>query len=139
MRSMILHGSIKTTKAKAIAMRSEIESLITKAKKGTPALERDILSHLPDKAVVAKLMEMAKTQFAGRQSGFTRMVKLDLRRGDATQVVLLSFVDEAVEQEVIVPAKKAKKEVSKAKPETKKTEKKVVTKKADKKSPSKKK
>lgn len=132
MRSMILHGSIKTTKAKAIAMRSELESLITKAKKGTPALERDIMSHLPDKQVVAKLMEMAKTQFAGRQSGFTRMIKLDLRRGDATQVVHLSFVDEGVEQEVIAPNKKAKKQV-----ESKKPVKKPVVKKEVKKTPAK--
>jgi len=126
---MILHGSIKTTKPKAIAMRSELEKLITKAKKGTPALERDIMSHLPDRAVVAKLMDMAKTQFANRQSGFTRMIKLDVRRGDATQVVHLSFVDQEVKQEVIAPTAKAKPVAKVEKKEAKKTTAKKETKK----------
>lgn len=119
MRSMVLHGSIKTSKPKAVAARSELEKLITKAKKGTPALERDIMAHLPDKKVALKLIEMSKTQFANRQSGFTRMIKLDVRRGDATQLVHLSFVDQAVDQEVIKP-KKQEKKVEEVKKEVKK-------------------
>jgi large subunit ribosomal protein L17 len=127
---MILHGSIKTTKPKAIAMRSELEKLITKAKKGSPAMNRDIMSHLPDRAVVAKLMGMAQTQFASRQSGFTRMIKLDVRRGDATQVVHLSFVDEGVVEEVIPPVKKTKPVAKVEKKATKKTPVKKETKKS---------
>ncbi len=106
MRSLIIHGKIKTTKAKAQASRSEVERLITKAKKGTEFMRRQVLSALGDRIIVDQLMEMAKTQFSGRNSGYTRIVKLGMRSGDASEMVLLSFVDEKVEAEVIAPAKK---------------------------------
>jgi large subunit ribosomal protein L17 len=106
MKSLIVHGSIKTTKAKAVATRSEIEKLITKAKKGTDASKRDVYAHLPDKQSVALLLSMAETRFSGRTSGYTRITKIGKRRGDASEQVLFSFVDEEVKVEVIKPGKK---------------------------------
>lgn len=114
MRSMVIHGAIKTTKTKAIAVRSDVERLITKAKKGTDAMRRDVLATLADRKLTDQLMEMAKTQFSSRDSGYTRIVKLGTRRGDATETVLLSFVDERVVAEVVVPATKGKATITKA-------------------------
>jgi len=120
MMSLIVNGSIKTTKTKAQAVRGEVEKLITKAKRGTETMRRDILSTIVDRNIVDQLMEKAKTQFASRTSGYTRIVKIGTRRGDATEMVVLSFVDQAVATEVIAPTKKEapvkveKKEVKKA-------------------------
>ncbi len=117
MRSLVLHGSIKTTKAKAQAARSEIEKLITKAKKNTDAAKRDVLAHLPDKKVVKQLYAMVETRFAGRNSGYTRIVKLGVRTGDASEQVVLGFVDEEVKTEVVTPKKTDKKEKESVKTE----------------------
>src|ERR1700690_4115445 len=105
LRSLILHGAIKTSKAKAKAIQGQMDKLITKAKKGSQADVRNIEMQFGDRKIVSKLVEMSKTRFFGRTSGYTRIVKLGVQRGDATEVVLLSFVDEVVEQEVIKPAK----------------------------------
>lgn len=129
MRSLILHGSIKTTKAKAQAARSEIEKLITKAKKNTDAAKRDVLAHLPDKKVVKQLYSMVDTRFAARSSGYTRIVKLGVRAGDASEQVVLGFVDEEVKAEVVTTKKTEKTEKESVKAH-------VTTKKESKKSPS---
>lgn len=127
MRSLVLHGSIKTSKAKAQASRSAMEKLITKAKKGTDAAKRDVLAHLPDKEVAKKLIAMSETRFASRNSGYTRIIKMGARFGDSSEQVILSFVDEEITQEVVKPegkdAKKAQtKEVVKKETKPKKTE-----------------
>lgn len=124
MKSLIVHGNIKTTKAKAQAVRSEVERLITKAKKNTDATRRQILATLADRKIVDQLMEMSKTQFTARNSGYTRIVKLGVRNGDSSEMVLLSFVDEKVVTEVVKPAAKATADKGKKKEEVK-TEKKV--------------
>lgn len=133
MKSMIVHGNIKTTKAKAQAVRSEIERLITKAKKGTEVMRRDIFATLADRKITEQLLEMSKTQFAGRNSGYTRIVKLGLRNGDATQLVSLSFVDEKIVTEVVKPEKKEAKSAVKAKAAKKEVEPKVEEPKEEKK------
>lgn len=106
MRSLILHGSIKTTKAKAQAARSEIEKLITKAKKNTDAAKRDVFAHIPDREVVKTFYSMVETRFAQRTSGYTRIIKIGVRSGDASEQVVLGFVDEEVKTEVIKPETK---------------------------------
>lgn len=120
LRSLILHGEIKTTKAKAKAVQALIEKLITKAKTGTEQKRREVETIISDKKIIAMLWNDAKTRFAKRQSGFTRVVLLGQRRGDASEMVLLSFVDNKVE-EAIVPVKKT--EAVKVKAETKETKK----------------
>jgi len=115
MRSLFLHGAIKTTKAKAIAVRSDVEKLITKAKRKTDASN---LSRLPDRQVVKSIISMADTRFAGRNSGYTRITKIGARLGDASEQVILSFVDEEVKAEVITPKKDTKTVVASEKKET---------------------
>lgn len=124
-RSLILHGAIKTSKAKAKVTQVQIEKLITKAKKNSEASFRDIVSETGDRKIASQLVEMSKTRFSGRTSGYTRIIKLGRQQGDATEVVLLSFVDELVEQEVITPGKKTEKKVAPKKETTKKTKSKI--------------
>jgi large subunit ribosomal protein L17 len=128
LRSLILHGAIKTSKAKAKATQIQIEKLITKAKKGTQADIRHVVSELGDRKIASLLVEMTQTRFSARTSGYTRIIKLGKQQGDATEIVLFSFVDELVVQEVVKPEKKVeeKKEVKKeVKKKIVKTKKKV--------------
>ena len=102
-RDVILHGTIRTTLARAKAVQPLVEKLVTKAKKGTDASRRKLLAVIDDKRVIDQLIADAKTRFANRNSGFTRIVRLGARVGDATEEVLFQFVDERVIAEVIVP------------------------------------
>ena len=102
-RDLIIRDGITTTIAKAKAVQPVIEKLITKAKKGDEANRRRVDAVLTDRTITARLFEEAKTRFASRTSGFTRIIKLGKRRGDATDTALLSFVDERVVVEAIAP------------------------------------
>ncbi|KKU88302.1 50S ribosomal protein L17 [Candidatus Gottesmanbacteria bacterium RIFCSPLOWO2_01_FULL_48_11] len=119
-RDVLLHGSIKTTHARAKAAQPVVEKLITRAKRGGDTNRRRILRVIGDTRVVDGLLEDAKTRFANRKSGFTRVIRLGSRLGDAAEEVLLQFVDEKIIAEVITPKKeektiKAQKVVKKAK------------------------
>jgi large subunit ribosomal protein L17 len=126
LRSLILHGAIKTSKAKAKVAQVQVEKLITKAKKGTVADVRNVTSETGDRTITKQLVDMAQTRFSARTSGYTRIVKLGKQRGDATDIVLLSFVDEKVEQEVIKPEKKSKEKPEETKKSGKITKQKTV-------------
>jgi large subunit ribosomal protein L17 len=106
-RELIKHGTIRTSVAKAKAVRPIVDRLVTKAKKGTHQDIKGILSVLADKNLTQQLVEEGKTRFANRQSGFTRMIKLGARVGDAGEEVLLQFVDERVVVEAVKPANKS--------------------------------
>ncbi len=124
LRALIAHGSIKTTIAKAKSVVPAMEKLITKAKSGTEAAKRELFADLGgDKQSTQMLLDMAKTRFAARSSGYTRLVKLGSRQGDAAEMVELSFVDAPI---VIEPKKEIVKKKAEAKPE--KAAKKVVKK-----------
>lgn len=97
-RELIEHGQITTTLAKAKAVQPLVEKLITRAKKGSESDRRLVFEVLADKKITAQLMDFAKTRFAKRTSGFTRIIKLGPRLGDATEEAMLSFVDAAVEK-----------------------------------------
>jgi large subunit ribosomal protein L17 len=127
-RDLILHGRITTTVAKAKAVQPLVERLVTNAKKGTNAGVNEVRKVLADKKSVASLLEDAKTRFTTRTSGFTRIIKLGVLRSDASSMAMISFVDDRVDTQVIVP--KGKK-VSGVKSEKKavKSVKKVVSKK----------
>jgi large subunit ribosomal protein L17 len=116
--SLITVGMITTSKAKAFAIRASVEKLITKAKKNTEVSRRQILADLGDRRIVDTLIEMSKVRFSSRNSGYTRITKIGPRRGDATEMVILSFVDEEVKTEVIKP-ETAKKEKTEKKAEKK--------------------
>ncbi len=101
-RELIEHGQIVTTFAKAKAVAPLVEKLITRAKKGGESDKRLVFRVLADKTSTASLMDFAKTRFASRTSGFTRIVKLGPRLGDATEAAMLSFVDAPPKQKIKV-------------------------------------
>lgn len=111
---LIKHGSMKTTKAKAIAVRAKVEKMITRAKKGNQYAYRLLLAELGHVEATKQLMEDAKTRFSGRTSGYTRILRYGLSGSDARDLVQLSFVDAKIVQEVIKPP-----EVAKIEPKTK--------------------
>lgn len=104
LRALIAHGSITTTMPRAKAVQPSMEKLITKAKVGNDSTKRAIFAQLGDKDATRELLGMAQTRFEKRSSGFTRIIKLGLRTGDAAEMVQLSFVDAPVA--VSVPAEK---------------------------------
>ncbi len=113
LRALIAHGKVITTLAKAKSVAPAMEKLITKAKSGTEAARRGVFADLGgDKESTKALMDMAKTRFSPRTSGFTRVIKLGARQGDAAEMVELSFVDAPVVVE-------AKKEIVKSKEKVK--------------------
>ena len=103
-RELILRGSLRTTLAKAKAVQPLAEKLVTLAKKGS---DREVEKQLASKYTEKQLMDDAKTRFAQRKSGFTRIIRLGKRLGDSTEEVLLQFVDERVKTEVVKPVKVA--------------------------------
>lgn len=90
------NGSIRTTDAKAKALRPYAEKLITKAKGGTLADRRNVLKLVPQKDVVKHLFDELAPQFAGRDGGYTRIVKLENRKGDNAPMSQISLVLEPV-------------------------------------------
>jgi|SRR3989344_1647684 len=104
MRDLITRGSVVTNVAKAKAVAPQMEKLITKAKLGTDQKRREVSAVLTDAGIVKKLWEDGATRFAGRTSGFTRIVKLGMRRGDASEMAKIVFVDAPiVAPEVVKP------------------------------------
>ncbi len=91
---VIDHERIKTTEAKAKAVKPEIEKLITLAKQGSLHARRQAISTLqhPDKGVIYKLFEEIAPRYAERPGGYTRILKLGPRRSDATEMVFLELV-----------------------------------------------
>jgi large subunit ribosomal protein L17 len=95
------HERIKTTRAKAAAIRDEAEQLITRAKVGvaagewrTVAARRLAAARLNDPQVVKKLFDEIAPRYKSRPGGYTRVVKLGPRHGDAADMVYLELVEE---------------------------------------------
>lgn len=86
------NGAIKTTDAKARMLRPYAEKLITKAKKGTLADRRNALKLIPHKPVIAHLFNELAPQFEGREGGYTRIIKLENRKGDNAPMSQISLV-----------------------------------------------
>jgi len=92
-KEIIEHERIKTTEAKAKAVKPEIEKLITLAKRGDLHARRQALSTLSqDKFAVHKLFEDVAPRYADRPGGYTRILKLGPRRSDATEMVFIELV-----------------------------------------------
>ena len=108
------HGAIKTTDAKAKLLRPYVEKIITKAKRGTLADRRNVLKLIPNKEVVAYLFNELAPKFEGRPGGYTRIIKLENRKGDNAPISQISLVTEPLasteaERANRVAASKAKK------------------------------
>jgi large subunit ribosomal protein L17 len=114
-RDLLIHNGITTTIAKAKAVQPLVEKIITKAKKGTEVDRRRVDAVITNRKLTEALFEDAKTRFSGRTSGFTRIIKLGKKRGDAADIALLSFVDQKVEVETIAPKAAPSKAVKKPK------------------------
>ena len=84
---------IRTTKAKALEVRRTAEKMITRAKSDTVHNRRIVSSRLFDEAVVAKLFTAIAPRMKERNGGYTRIIKLGERKGDAAEVVILELVD----------------------------------------------
>ena len=87
------HGRIRTTEAKAKAVKPIVEKLITLGKREDVAARRQAVAYLRNKWVVADLFEDVAPRFADRDGGYTRIVKLGPRQGDAAPMVYLELVD----------------------------------------------
>ena len=92
-KEIIEHERIKTSAAKAKAVKPEIERLITLAKRGDLHARRQALSVLAqDKFAVHKLFEDLAPRYADRPGGYTRILKLGPRRSDSTEMVFIELV-----------------------------------------------
>ncbi|WP_193609620.1 50S ribosomal protein L17 [Nocardioides lijunqiniae] len=89
------HGRITTTEAKARALRPHAEKLITKAKKGDLHNRRMVLKTIRDKGVVHTLFTEIAPTFAERPGGYTRITKLNPRKGDNAPMAVIELVTEA--------------------------------------------
>src|SRR5918995_7447481 len=92
-KQLIEHERIRTSQAKAKAVKPEVERLITLAKRGALHARRQALSALgQDKFAVHKLFEEVAPRYSERSGGYTRIVKLGPRRSDSTEMVFLELV-----------------------------------------------
>src|SRR6516162_4204379 len=88
------HGRIKTTEPKARALRPYAEKLITHAKQGTLHNRREVLKKIRDKDVVHALFEEIGPFFADRNGGYTRIIKVEARKGDTAPMAVIELVRE---------------------------------------------
>ncbi len=90
--SFFRYGRIETTEAKAKEIRSLADKLITLAKRGDLSARRQAIAALSDEDVVRKLFSETAAKYADRQGGYTRILKLGQRRGDAAPMVIIELV-----------------------------------------------
>jgi len=90
---LIQHKRIVTTLAKAKVLRTYIEPLITKSKENTTHQRRVVFSYLQDKEAVTELFGTVAEKVAGRPGGYTRIIKLGSRAGDAAETAMIELVD----------------------------------------------
>jgi large subunit ribosomal protein L17 len=91
--SVLRYERIKTTEAKAKEVRGRVEHMITLAKRGDLTARRAVISQFPNEPlVVNKLFDELAPKYADRTSGFTRIVRLGQRLGDAAEIVQLELI-----------------------------------------------
>jgi large subunit ribosomal protein L17 len=100
-KQLFEHERIKTTRAKAEAVRGQAERLITLAKRGNAAGDAQMVharrlaaARLSDPAAVKKLFDDLAKRFENRPGGYTRMIKLGPRHGDSAEMVILELVED---------------------------------------------
>lgn len=100
-KQLFEHERIKTTRAKAIAVRGQAERLITLAKNGNSAgdiemvnARRRAAAKLSDAEAVQRLFDEIAPRFENRQGGYTRIVKLGPRKGDSAEMVILELIED---------------------------------------------
>lgn len=115
--SLFTHRMIKTTDARAKALRPLVDRLISTAKKDTLASKRQVAKTLHSKNIFKKFYEDIVPQFTDRDSGFTRVIKLGVRRGDGAPISVVELLTEKPEKSdpKDKKKKKAKDKAAKAK------------------------
>lgn len=116
--SLFRYERITTTKAKALEVRKSAEKLITRAKEDTVHNRREVAKFISDEKILNKLFTEIGPRMKERNGGYTRVLKLGYRQGDAADVVILELVDYKLEAETAEekkPAKKAEGDAPKAK------------------------
>jgi large subunit ribosomal protein L17 len=107
--SLIMHKRINTTVAKAKALKSYVEPLITKSKEDTTHNRRVVFSYLKDKNAVTELFRTIAPKVADRPGGYTRVLHVGFRQGDAAEMALIELVDFNEAALATAPEKKAAK------------------------------
>ena len=97
-RELVVHGRVVTTETKARRLRPYVERLITKARKGDLHNRRLVLAELTDREVVHRLFADVAPLVAERPGGYTRILKLGQRRGDATPMAIIELVERPKDQ-----------------------------------------
>lgn len=91
--SLIMHKRITTTLAKAKALKKYVEPLITRSKNDTTTSRRVVFRYLQNKYAVTELFKEISTKVADRPGGYTRIIKLGFRQGDAAEMCFIELVD----------------------------------------------
>ena len=108
--SLILHKRITTTVAKAKALKTYLEPLITKSKDDSTHSRRIVFSYLKDKTAVAELFRTIAPKIADRPGGYLRVLHVGFRQGDGSEMALIEFVDF---NEAAIASEASKKEAKK--------------------------
>jgi large subunit ribosomal protein L17 len=91
--SILRYERVKTTEAKAKEVQGRVERMITLAKRGDLAARRSVVSQFPNEPlVITKLFDEIAPKYADRTSGYTRIIKLGMRAGDAAEMVQIELV-----------------------------------------------
>ena len=91
--SLIMHKRITTTLAKAKALKKYVEPLITRSKNDTTTSRRVVFRYLQNKYAVTELFKEISVKVADRPGGYTRIIKLGTRQGDAAEMAFIELVD----------------------------------------------
>jgi large subunit ribosomal protein L17 len=94
-KDLFEHGTIVTTVDKAKAVRPYVEKLITKGKRGDLSCRRYLFAHLQDRKLTNKVVDEIAKEYANRPGGYTRIVKMGARRGDASEMAVIQLVKES--------------------------------------------
>lgn len=114
--SLVENGKVVTTLAKARFLRSQIEALVSLAKRGDLAARRRLMGFFLKEGAVQKLLSEVASLFREQSGGYTRLLKLGERRGDRALLVRLEWVRApAAKEKKILPKKEAPKEAEKVK------------------------
>lgn len=91
--ALLRHGKVTTTEAKAKELRPFVEKLVSKAREDTLHRRRLVLAKVPDETAVRRLFAEIGPKYKERRGGYTRIVKLPPRQGDAARMALIEFVE----------------------------------------------
>ena len=91
--SLIMHKRITTTLAKAKALKKYVEPLITRSKSDTTTSRRVVFRYLQNKYAVTELFKEISVKVGDRPGGYTRIIKLGIRKGDAAEMAFIELVD----------------------------------------------